>query len=238
MLSALSNHLRYHRVILASQSPRRLELLRDCGLSFEVIPSSFEENLSKEQFPTPDLYVMENAKQKALEVLHRVSSDEKAHSELSTVIIGCDTVVVQDGVILEKPKDKEDAFNMLTKLSDRPHEVFSGVAIFTTERGIDNPHLFFEKTSLVFGPLEPEDIHFYIATGEPMGKAGAYGLQGETQHLKLQWVGRPGLTDTFFSTGRARCFVKEVHGCSNNVIGFPVQRFCHELKSLTSRNEI
>ncbi|KAF1777662.1 Inosine triphosphate pyrophosphatase-like [Phytophthora cactorum] len=202
MLSTLSSHLRSRRVILASQSPRRLELLRDCGLTFEVIPSTFEENLPKERFPTPDLYVIENAKQKAVEVLNRVSKDK-------------DAVVVQDGVILEKPKDEEDAFNMLTKLSDRPHEVFSGVALFTAERGMDNPHLFFEKTSLVFGPLEPEDIRAYIATGEPMDKAGSYGLQG-----------------------RARCFVQEVHGCTNNVIGFPVQRFCRELKMLASHNEL
>ncbi|EGZ17109.1 hypothetical protein PHYSODRAFT_314591 [Phytophthora sojae] len=215
MLSALSNHLRSRRVILASQSPRRLELLRDCGLTFEVIPSTFEENLPKERFPTPDLYVIENAKQKALEVLNRVSKDTEAGSKLPMVVIGCDTVVVQDGVILEKPKDEQDAFNMLTKLSDRPHEVFSGVALFTAERGADNPHLFFEKTSIVFGPLEPEDIRAYIATGEPMDKAGAYGLQG-----------------------RARCFVQEVHGCSNNVIGFPVQRFCQELKALAANNEL
>ncbi|KAG6961324.1 hypothetical protein JG688_00009161 [Phytophthora aleatoria] len=215
MLSTLSSHLRSRRVILASQSPRRLELLRDCGLTFEVIPSNFEENLPKERFPTPDLYVIENAKQKAVEVLNRVSKDKDAGEKLPTVVIGCDTVVVQDGVILEKPKDEEDAFNMLTKLSDRPHEVFSGVALFTAERGMDNPHLFFEKTSLVFGPLEPEDIRAYIATGEPMDKAGSYGLQG-----------------------RARCFVQEVHGCTNNVIGFPVQRFCRELKMLASHNEL
>ncbi|GMF46476.1 unnamed protein product [Phytophthora fragariaefolia] len=170
------------------------------GLTFEVIPSTFEENLPKERFLTPDLYVVENARQKALEVLNRVSKDEKAGSKLPVVVIGCDTVVVQDGVILEKPKDEQDAFNMLTKLSDRPHEVFSGVALFTAERGAENPHLFFEKTSIVFGPLEPEDIRgalrglsgvdgedslkyfatAYIATGEPMDKAGAYGLQGQT----------------------------------------------------------
>ncbi|CAI5737405.1 unnamed protein product [Hyaloperonospora brassicae] len=215
MLSHLSKHLQNCRVILASQSPRRLELLRDCGLSFEVIPSSFEENLPKEQFPTPDRYVIENAKQKALEVLHRVSSGKENQSDLPVVVIGCDTVVVQDGVILEKPKDEQDAFNMLTKLSGRPHQVFSGVAIFTTKRGIDHPHLFFETTHLAFGPLEPDDIRAYIATGEPMDKAGAYGLQG-----------------------RARCFVKEVHGCSNNVIGFPVQRFCHEIKALASHGEL
>ena len=123
-----------------------------------MIPSSFEENLPKEQFSTPDLYVIENAKQKALEVLHRVSSDKDNQSELPVVVIGCDTVVVQDGVILEKPKDEQDAFNMLTKLSGRPHQVFSGVALFTTKRGIDHPHLFFETTHLVFGPLEPDDI--------------------------------------------------------------------------------
>jgi predicted house-cleaning NTP pyrophosphatase (Maf/HAM1 superfamily) len=184
MLSALSSHLRSRRVILASQSPRRLELLKDCvrrsphvhiarshhpiaslttrsrhlplqGLTFEVIPSTFEENLPKERFPTPDLYVIENANQKALAVNNRVSMDS---DKRPVVVIGCDTVVVQDGAILEKPKDEADAFSMLTKLSNRPHEVFSGVALFTAERGIDNPHLFFEKTSLVFGPLEPEDI--------------------------------------------------------------------------------
>uniref|UniRef100_A0AAV1TKC3 Maf-like protein n=1 Tax=Peronospora matthiolae TaxID=2874970 RepID=A0AAV1TKC3_9STRA len=215
MLSSLSNHLRNRRVILASQSPRRLELLSDCGLSFEVIPSTFEENLPKEQFATPDLYVIENAKQKALEVLCRVSSDKKSASELLVVVIGCDTVVVQDGVILEKPKDEQDAFNMLTGLSGRPHQVFSGVALLTAKRGTNDPHLFFETTRLVFGPLEPEDIRTYIATGEPMDKAGAYGLQG-----------------------RARCFVKEIHGCSNNVIGFPVQRFCHEVNVLASRGEL
>uniref|UniRef100_M4B541 Septum formation protein Maf n=1 Tax=Hyaloperonospora arabidopsidis (strain Emoy2) TaxID=559515 RepID=M4B541_HYAAE len=197
MLSNLSTHLRNRRVILASQSPRRLELLRDCGLSFEVIPSTFEENLPKEQFATPDLYVIENAKQKALEVLHRVSSDKKSESELPVVIIGCDTVVVQDGVILEKPKDEQDAFNMLTELSGRPHQVFSGVALLTAKRGINDPYLFFETTHLVFGPLEPEDIR-----------------------------------------SRARCFVKEIRGCSNNVIGFPVQRFCREINALASRGEL
>lgn len=123
-----------------------------------MIPSTFEENLPKERFPTPDLYVIENAKQKALEVLRRVSNNQDVDAKLPTVVIGCDTVVVQDEVILEKPKDEEDAFIMLTRLSGRPHEVFSGVALFTAERGIDNPHLLFEKTSLVFGPLEPEDI--------------------------------------------------------------------------------
>ncbi|KAG7398868.1 hypothetical protein PHYBOEH_010192 [Phytophthora boehmeriae] len=214
MLSAVLTQLRSRRVILASQSPRRLELLRDCGLTFEVIPSTFEENLPKERFATPDLYVVENAKQKALEVLNRMSKNT-TEGKHPLVVIGCDTVVVYDGVILEKPKDEDDAFAMLTKLSGRPHEVYSGVALFTAERGGENPHVFFEKTSVVFGPLEPADIRAYIATGEPMDKAGSYGLQG-----------------------RARCFVQEIHGCTNNVIGFPVQRFCQELKQLATKEEL
>ncbi|CEG41054.1 septum formation protein maf [Plasmopara halstedii] len=179
MLTTALNHLRRHNVILASQSPRRMELLHHCGLTFEVIPSTFEENLPKEQFPTPDLYVIENAKQKALDVLKRVSRNKNRDDDHALVVIGCDTVVVLDGEILEKPKDEDDAFNMLSKLSDRSHEVYSGVALFTTKRGNDNPLLFFEKTLLVFGRLEPEDIRAYIATGEPMDKAGSYGLQGK-----------------------------------------------------------
>lgn len=213
MLSGLTAQLRSRRVILASQSPRRLELLRECGLPFEVIPSTFEENLDKSQFASPDLYVVENARQKALEVLRRVSSSGSADNR-PLVVIGCDTVVVQDGVILEKPRDEDDAFAMLSKLSGRRHDVFSGVALFTAERG-ESPHLFFEKTSVVFGPLGAEDIRAYIATGEPMDKAGAYGIQG-----------------------RARCFVQELHGCCNNVIGFPVQRFCQELRALAAKGEL
>ncbi|RLN73946.1 hypothetical protein BBJ28_00018062 [Nothophytophthora sp. Chile5] len=166
MLSALSSHLHLRRVILASQSPRRLELLTDCvrisyaGLAFEVIPSTFEENLPKERFPTPELYVLENAKQKALEVLRRVASTATEQQQPTPLlVIGCDTVVVLDGAILEKPKDEDDAFAMLTRLSGRAHDVFSGVALLTTSaEGGERPHLFFEKTSVVFGPLEPQDI--------------------------------------------------------------------------------
>lgn len=101
--------------------------------------------------------MVENAKQKALEVLQRVTKSEDAGQQ-SLVVIGCDTVVVQDGVILEKPKDEADAFAMLTKLSDRTHEVYSGLAVFSTTLGEQHPHLFFEKTTVAFGPLEPQDI--------------------------------------------------------------------------------
>ncbi|DAZ98021.1 TPA: hypothetical protein N0F65_004511 [Lagenidium giganteum] len=209
MLSAVASHLAARRVILASQSPRRLELLRECGIAFDVVPSTFEENLPKDQFPSPELYVLENAKQKAHEVMQRAAQPNAPH-----VVIGCDTVVVHGGQILEKPRDEDDAFQMLSKLSGNAHEVYSGVAIFSTALG-DKPHLFFEKTTVVFGQLEDQDIKEYIKTGEPMDKAGSYGLQG-----------------------RARVFVSEIHGCTNNVIGFPVQRFGTEMKKLAAEGKL
>ncbi|KAJ0410280.1 hypothetical protein P43SY_002612 [Pythium insidiosum] len=212
MLSALAGPLAPYRVILASQSPRRLELLTDCGLRFEVIPSTFEENLPKERFASPEHYVIENARLKALEVLERVIP---SNAEAPHLVIGCDTVVVHDGVILEKPRDEQDAFDTLTKLSNRTHDVYSGVALFTSPLGKESPHLFFEKTTVTFGPLQAKDILEYIKTGEPMDKAGSYGIQG-----------------------RARCFVSGLQGCYNNVMGFPVQRFMKELGELVEKNAV
>ncbi|RLN74476.1 hypothetical protein BBJ28_00007303 [Nothophytophthora sp. Chile5] len=212
------------------------------GLAFEVIPSTFEENLPKERFPTPELYVLENAKQKALEVLRRVTSAATEQQQTTPLlVIGCDTVVVLDGVILEKPKDEDDAFAVLTKLSGRAHDVFSGVALLTTTAGGgERLHPFFEKTSVVFGPLEPQDIRAYIATGEPMDKAGSYGLQGRTDLacFGLKEATARANASNVNATGRARCFVRELHGCTNNVIGFPVQRFCQELKALAAKDEL
>lgn len=212
MLAGLSGQLAARRVILASQSPRRLELLRDCGLKFEVIVSTFEENLPKDSFPSPEAYVIENARLKALDVLQRTAS---SNGETQHLIIGCDTVVVHAGAILEKPRDEQDAFETLTKLSGQTHEVFSGVALFTSARGDQNPHLFFEKTTVTFGPLAASEILEYIKSGEPMDKAGSYGIQG-----------------------KAKVFVSGLSGCYNNVMGFPVQRFCRELRALVDKGEL
>lgn len=163
-----------------------------------------------------ELYVIENARLKALEIVQRITAENNRSSpQAELVVIGCDTVVVHDGTILEKPRDEQDAFEMLTKLSDATHDVYSGVALFTTALGEREPHLFFEKTSVTFGALEPTDIRAYIATGEPMDKAGAYGIQG-----------------------RARCFISGLSGCHNNVMGFPVQRFCKELRHLAAVDKL
>ncbi|OQR82555.1 septum formation protein Maf [Achlya hypogyna] len=203
-MSALLPRIQSWRIVLASQSPRRLELLTNLGLRFEVIPSTFEENLDKAAFPSPEHYVIENAKQKALEVARRLATDAR----LPDLVIGCDTVVVHDGKILEKPKDEADALRMLRALSGATHQVFSGVALCTGA----STHLFSHVTQVKFLTLQDQTIHDYIATGEPMDKAGAYGIQ---------------------SGGRA--FVESVDGCMNNVIGFPVDRFCAELNAVLDK---
>ncbi|RHY19656.1 hypothetical protein DYB30_004271 [Aphanomyces astaci] len=147
-----------------------MELLR--GLHFDVVPSTFEENLDKRQFPTPEHYVIENAKQKALEVLQRLT----AQGTTVDLVIGCDTVVSHEGRILEKPKvasDEEDAFSMLTSLSNAKHDVFSGVALCFSPSNV--VHVFCEHTTVQFIPLDATTIR------EPMDKAGSYGLQGRAK---------------------------------------------------------
>ncbi|XP_066017968.1 probable bifunctional dTTP/UTP pyrophosphatase/methyltransferase protein isoform X1 [Pocillopora verrucosa] len=207
MLEPLLEVLSAQRVILASSSPRRCEILRKIGLKFEVIPSRFEETLDKTAFKYPFEYVLENSRQKALEVAGRVNKSDKP-----TLIIGSDTVVVLDEVILEKPKDKENAYSMLKSLSGKDHAVFSGVTLLQRE-GAKEPCItqFYEETLVSFGTLTDEVIQAYIATGEPMDKAGSYGIQGIGGTL-----------------------VKSIHGDYFNVMGFPLYHFCVQMRKLFS----
>nr|XP_058971450.1 probable bifunctional dTTP/UTP pyrophosphatase/methyltransferase protein isoform X2 [Pocillopora verrucosa] len=179
------------------------------GLKFEVIPSRFEETLDKTAFKYPFEYVLENSRQKALEVAGRVNKSDKP-----TLIIGSDTVVVLDEVILEKPKDKENAYSMLKSLSGKDHAVFSGVTLLQRE-GAKEPCItqFYEETLVSFGTLTDEVIQAYIATGEPMDKAGSYGIQGIGGTL-----------------------VKSIHGDYFNVMGFPLYHFCVQMRKLFSDN--
>lgn len=141
MLEPIRHILSQQRIILASNSPRRQEILKMVGLNFETIPSTFEENLDKYSFSHPCEYVKENAKQKAIEVWNRLSSaSRKQQSDSAQVpdnnkcpdlVIGADTVVTLEGEIIEKPKDAEDAYEMLKKLSGQKHTVFTGVALVT-----------------------------------------------------------------------------------------------------------
>ncbi|RWS12810.1 N-acetylserotonin O-methyltransferase-like protein [Dinothrombium tinctorium] len=228
MLEPIREILSKQRIVLASSSPRRVDILKNIGLHFEVIPSQFEEELEKDSFSHPCEYVKENAKQKAIEVWTRLA----AGGEKPDLVIGGDTVVTIDESICEKPKDEQHAFAILKKLSGQKHTVFTGVALVTKplsegdggncssgtdgERSATNSNsneyvvtTFHEATDVIMCEMSDNVINAYIKTGEPMDKAGAYGIQGIGGTL-----------------------IEGIRGDFYNVMGFPVHRFCKELYHL------
>ncbi|MCI9383169.1 MAG: septum formation protein Maf [Lachnospiraceae bacterium] len=154
------------KLILASASPRRKELLSQMGLAFSVCPAQGEE---KSSFQRPEDVVKELALQKAREIADQTAED--------AYVIGSDTVVALDGKILGKPADKEDAFHMLSMLQGAAHMVYTGVAVVDarTKETVVN---FADGTKVFMYPMTEEWIRGYIETGEPMDKAGAYAIQG------------------------------------------------------------
>ncbi|XP_027289964.1 probable bifunctional dTTP/UTP pyrophosphatase/methyltransferase protein [Cricetulus griseus] len=208
-LTPLGPRLQGKRVVLASASPRRRDILRLTGVPFDVVPSHFLESLPKSSFPAPPDYVLETAKQKALEVASRLRGDPRPPD----VVIGADTVVVLDGRILEKPKDKDDAIAMLRSLSGHQHSIITGVAVVRPRRGpaSSDPEvtLFHEETRVTFSPLSEPLLREYVECGEPMDKAGAYGLQGVGAML-----------------------AERVEGDFLSAVGFPLNRFLREAVAL------
>ncbi len=149
-------------LILASKSPRRIELMKNYGYDFLSVPAVKEE------------LIPENSSVKeAVTLLAEQKAKEVAESYPDAVVIGADTVVALDGRIMGKPKGETDAFNMLKSLSGRVHEVLTGVCILSP----DKRHTFCERTEVEFYPLGDDKINAYIRTGEPMDKAGAYAVQ-------------------------------------------------------------
>ncbi|XP_056145400.1 probable bifunctional dTTP/UTP pyrophosphatase/methyltransferase protein isoform X2 [Lampris incognitus] len=208
MLNPVISKLAGKLVVLASASPRRLEILRNVGLRFEVVPSWFKETLDKRLFKAPYEYAVETAKQKALEVAKRMPCK---HLKTPDIVIGADTIVTVDGLILEKPVDKHDAYEMLSRLSGKEHSVFTGVAIVLCHekenQEIDYQMIdFYEETKVKFADLSEDMLWEYINSGEPMDKAGGYGIQALGGML-----------------------VESVHGDFLNVVGFPLNHFCKQL---------
>ena len=209
------------RLVLASASPRRRELLSQIGLEFSVMPSTKEENAKTTE---AGALVQELSRQKAVDIWEQLSGDQgqnpdadqeqiseetqepnlngKRQPEL--LVIGADTVVCCEGKILGKPHSREAAAEMLTALQGRSHEVYTGVTLYSQSETVT----FFECTQVEFYPMTEVEISEYIDSKEPMDKAGAYGIQG---------LG-------------AR-FVKGIRGDYNNVVGLPVGRLYQELKS-------
>ncbi|XP_075214137.1 dTTP/UTP pyrophosphatase [Lycorma delicatula] len=170
MLQPVRHILDEVKIILASSSPRRSEILHSLGLKFDVIPSKYEENLNPKDFSDYGDFVMKTAYNKVIEVAERVPDN----NSLSTVIIGSDTVVSFNGKIYGKPKDKGEAFTFLNELSGKVHTVYTGVVIKSPFEVTQ----FYTSTDVKMAHLEKDVIEAYIETKEPLDKAGAYGIQG------------------------------------------------------------
>lgn len=179
-------------LILASKSPRRKELLSLITTDFEIKSADADESLPENITP-----------EKAVLYLSKIKAEPLKNNE--DTVIGADTVVAVDGKILGKPKDREDAFNMLKLLSGKSHSVFTGVTVISPK----GEKSFFAETKVKFFDLSDEEINSYIETGEPFDKAGAYGIQGKGSLL-----------------------VEEIQGDYFNVVGLPVSLLNKALKEL------
>ena len=219
------------KIILASASPRRRELLSQIGLDFEVVVSETEEKITSTE---PAKVVEELSAQKAEAVWEKLCSTTASQGSVTNaerldegsevfepeqtsgettitdnVVLGADTVVACDGKILGKPADTEGAVAMLTMLQGRGHEVYTGVTILYEENGERKTLTFHEKTTVHFYPMTDAQIREYVATGDPMDKAGAYGIQGLCAR-----------------------YISGIVGDYNNVVGLPVGRVYQELHGL------
>ena len=183
------------RVILASGSPRRFDLLKSVLDNFEVITSNYEEDMTLDMKPS-----------ELVKFLSKGKADEVAQREKG-IILGADTIVVLNGKVIGKPKSKEEAKETLKALSNNSHHVYTGFTIIDTEN--NKEIIDFEKTEIIFKELSDEKIEEYIKTGEPMDKAGAYGIQG-----------------------LAKEFILKYNGSYNNIVGLPIEKVKEHLISL------
>lgn len=198
------------RIILASASPRRKELLEQIGLTFDILVSDAPEVITKSE---PAEVVAELSLQKAEAAAQKIAAQEKGmpktasqKAEKGVIVIGADTVVCQDGQIMGKPKDKEEAAKMLSRLAGNTHSVFTGVTVIADGAVV---RTFSCETKVRVYPMTQKEIWDYIGTGEPMDKAGAYGIQG-----------------------RFAAWVESIEGDYNNVVGLPVAALWQVLKAL------
>lgn len=218
-------------IILASASPRRKELLEQIGIPFQIKVSDVEEVVTTD---VPHLLVQELSAQKARAVLESVEQegidhgDGTAQQRTDFLVIGADTVVACDGKILGKPKDAQHAIEMLTMLQGREHQVYTGVTLICRRAAMSDPSgtsaqtasceegtniiskSFYEATTVHFYPMTQEEIEAYVATGDPLDKAGSYGIQGLCAR-----------------------YISGIEGDYNNVVGLPVGRLYQEMKEFS-----
>lgn len=185
--------------MLASASPRRRELLEQIGISFEVIPTTKDEIITQS---IPEKIVESLSYDKAHEIAKSYTNDNQD----TIVIIGADTVVAFQGEVMGKPQDEADAVRILLKLQGNTHQVYTGVTLIVLQNNSEHTVTFHERTDVYMYPVTTDQIKAYVATKEPMDKAGAYGIQG-----------------------KFAVYIKKIDGEYNNVVGLPVARMMQEL---------
>lgn len=194
---------RNEKIILASASPRRRELLNQVGIHPEIVPSTVEEHIESS---VPEEVVKELSCQKAEDVYQKIEKEIQG----SFWVIGADTVVAHDGKILGKPKTHEEASEMIQALQGKTHQVYTGVTLIGRDgNGSWKKTVFAECTDVTVYPMSQEEVVEYAMSEEPMDKAGAYGIQG------------------CFAA-----YIEKLCGDYNNVVGLPVGRVVQELKKM------
>ncbi len=184
------------QIILASQSPRRQELLKLAEIPFEVVVSATDETFPEGlSFEEAAIHI---ASQKA-QVVKEIRGSEK-------LILAADTIVVCDGLLIGKPKDREDAIKIITAIQDNQHKVITGVCLLHNKKEFS----FYDVTSVHFNPLTLQQIEYYIDNYRPFDKAGAYAIQ--------EWIGAIG--------------IKKINGDFYNVMGLPINRVLQEINNL------
>jgi septum formation protein len=195
----------YMKIILASTSPRRAEILRNARIPFEILATQIDETVLPDEAAPTMVARLAEAKARAAAMRLEANTSE-------CIIVGADTTVELDGEILGKPQDPADAREMLAKLSGRTHHVLTGIFLLRSPGHATRAAV--ENSAVKIAPLTEEEIDAYVATGEPLGKAGAYAIQGVA--------------------GR---FIPRIEGCYFNVVGLPLARLSALLRELGWRNE-
>lgn len=205
--------LKGKRLILASSSPRRIELFNRMGLCFEVIASNFEEDYDKSTFATPTAYCAATCLCKGESVKQATVTATTEDHKAPSMIVSSDTIVVCDGTILEKPVDRADAVRMLAQVSGKDIEVVTAVTIFYRTAPGQYEKVCFEETSVMHMMEYGMDmIEAYLNTGEGMDHSGALAYQGA-----------------------AFLMVKSISGCLYSLIGFPAARFHQQVLAIASQ---
>ncbi len=202
----MENQKHKYSLVLASGSPRRKELLGWLNLPYEVIVSNVDEDSPTKE---PALLVSELARKKGKHIFDELEKKKGFTLDYFPLVVGADTIVTLDQEILGKPKDDDDAKTMLMKLSGRTHEVLTGVYLGILDKNLKSyrEELFVCRTEVEFATISQDLLHDYVVSGDPLDKAGAYGIQGQ-----------------------ALSFIRKINGSYSNVVGFPLHEFTEKLK--------